>query len=242
MPIWPALLDQFQCSPSLLPDLEQGRGAENNSRHVLLPIELCACAEVRTSHTGLKNLPCARRASFVQVFLAMAAAGASARSSSVSGAAQRAQRVSLRNDRNVQRLLVDPAEAEATIFFLHDALTHLHQWDAQLMHFRRKRSFRVVAYDAMGCGASDKPQAKDAYTENELVEDFLELWRMHFMEGKVNIIVGHGYGSVVAVRYVGFSRKITAQASSSFGLWSTYLPHFDTGVNVIHSSQSCMSG
>lgn len=130
----------------------------------------------------------------------MAAAAASARSSSVSGPAQRAQRLSLRNGRNVQRLLVDPAEAEATVFFLHDTLTHLHQWDAQLVHFRRKRTFRVVAYDALGCGGSDKPQNKEAFTENEMLEDFLELWRMHFMEGKVNIIVGHGYGSVIAVR------------------------------------------
>jgi pimeloyl-ACP methyl ester carboxylesterase len=100
----------------------------------------------------------------------------------------------------LQRLIIDPAEAEATIFFIHDTLTHLHQWDAQLKHFRRKRSFRVIAYDALGCGGSSKPEAKDAYSEDELLEDFLELWRQHFMEGKVNVIVGHGYGDVMAVR------------------------------------------
>jgi len=100
----------------------------------------------------------------------------------------------------LQRLIIDPAEAEATIFFIHDTLTHLHQWDAQLVHFRRKRSFRVVAYDAIGCGASAKPQSKESYAEDQLLDDFLELWKMHFMEGKVNIIVGHGYGSVIAVR------------------------------------------
>ena len=127
--------------------------------------------------------------------------GSALRRASMPGAPAKEAPQDLRAGRTLNEYLMDPPDAEGVIFFIHGAMGHLHQWDAQLTHFsKRKHRLRVVAWDAYGCGDSDKPDTWSAYAEDELLADARAIWDKYFMEGKRNILVGHSFGSALAVR------------------------------------------
>lgn len=132
---------------------------------------------------------------------APARGGSVERKDSAPAAPAREAPACLRGDRTLNEYVVDPAEADGVMFFLHGALSNLHVWDAQLRHFsKRKQRLRVVAWDAYGCGDSDKPDTWKAYDEEELLQDARAMWDKYYMEGKRNVIVGHSFGSALAVR------------------------------------------
>lgn len=91
---------------------------------------------------------------------------------------------------------------ETTIFFIHGSMASFKQFDSLIQEY--EQHFNVVAYDALGCGRSDKPAdpliwGESHYTCNNLLLDFIEIWQ-RFSTAK-NIIIGHSFGTALAAKF-----------------------------------------
>ena len=80
----------------------------------------------------------------------------------------------------------------ATAIFVHGSAASLVQWEHQLVSFS-SAGFSVVAYDALGCGRSAKPQGWSCYSTEELYEDLKAMLALYCGTGKV-VLVGHSAG------------------------------------------------
>jgi pimeloyl-ACP methyl ester carboxylesterase len=85
---------------------------------------------------------------------------------------------------------------DTTVFFLHGACARAGQWDAQMRNMGLE--MRVVAYDALGCGGSAKPASWSAYSTPELLDDAAAVFEKY--KSKRNVIVGHSFGSSLAIQ------------------------------------------
>lgn len=65
-------------------------------------------------------------------------------------------------------------------------------------HLARDR-YRVVAFDQLGCGASDRPDDKRLWTLERYVEE-VEIVRASLGLGKVHLL-GHSWGAILAIEY-----------------------------------------
>ena len=88
-----------------------------------------------------------------------------------------------------------------TLFFVHGSMAHHGQFTPQLEYFSKNPYVkRIVAYDAYGCGKSEKPENKpEAYAETELLTDLITLFKRYANPNGKNIIIGHSFGSNLAM-------------------------------------------
>jgi pimeloyl-ACP methyl ester carboxylesterase len=89
--------------------------------------------------------------------------------------------------------------AATSIFFVHGAGGNKEQWRFQWAHFA-DAPVNLVAWDAIGHGASPRPRAASAYQGQELLEDAEAI----FLKYKTarNIVVAHSYGARLALAWL----------------------------------------
>eukprot|EP01060_Flectonema_neradi_P038354 TRINITY_DN8008_c0_g1_i1.p1 TRINITY_DN8008_c0_g1~~TRINITY_DN8008_c0_g1_i1.p1 ORF type:complete len:328 (+),score=39.62 TRINITY_DN8008_c0_g1_i1:41-1024(+) len=101
-------------------------------------------------------------------------------------------------------VLDKPGDAnKEVILFIHGSCARMGQWEHQIAAFA-DHGHRVVAYDAIGCGQSDKPDNKDMYQPSKFVDtaDFIiqnVIASCPKRKAKV-VIAGHSFGTYVALR------------------------------------------
>ena len=78
-----------------------------------------------------------------------------------------------------------------TLFFFHGSMSSMLAFSSIYAPFID--SFDIVAYDALGCGGSDKPLDYSAYTTSELVKDAVAIFDKH--SSSINLLIGHSYGT-----------------------------------------------
>ncbi|KTG23095.1 hypothetical protein cypCar_00009110 [Cyprinus carpio] len=90
--------------------------------------------------------------------------------------------------------------SDVALFFIHGVGGSLHIWGSQLDFFSRL-GYEVIAPDLAGHGASTAPQIAAAYTFYALAEDLRAIFKRY--SRKRNILIGHSYGGVVLVAFLG---------------------------------------
>lgn len=90
-----------------------------------------------------------------------------------------------------------------TLFFFHGSMATYKQYNSVINHF--KETYRIVAYDALGCGSSDKPVddwfgTESLYSVNNLLLDAIEVVKRY--STKTNILIGHSFGTTIVARIV----------------------------------------
>jgi pimeloyl-ACP methyl ester carboxylesterase len=92
--------------------------------------------------------------------------------------------------------------ANVTIFLVHGANARM----AQFYDVARKLQnlgYRIVAYDAYGGGRTEKPREWSAYSTEEHKKDFDAIFAKYAAGTGKNFVVGHSFGSVLAVHIAG---------------------------------------
>ena len=98
----------------------------------------------------------------------------------------------------IHHLARNPAAPK--LFFVHGSCANLMQFEAQ-MYWCMERDVSFVSYDALGCGASHKPDDWYAYAEDEMYADLSAIVATHRAER--NFVVGHSFGTCLASRLAG---------------------------------------
>lgn len=94
-------------------------------------------------------------------------------------------------------------ERDLTIFFIHGSMGTLAQYN-DLIAFYKGRA-NVVAYDAMGCGDSEKPLSNGEYSTDSLTSNCIEIFEKYATAQ--NILVGHSYGTAQVARLCSHFRE-----------------------------------
>eukprot|EP01064_Diplonema_japonicum_P003720 TRINITY_DN12414_c0_g1_i2.p1 TRINITY_DN12414_c0_g1~~TRINITY_DN12414_c0_g1_i2.p1 ORF type:complete len:339 (+),score=120.89 TRINITY_DN12414_c0_g1_i2:58-1017(+) len=115
-------------------------------------------------------------------------------------------------DTNKGRLLVldSPGEkGRVGVLFVHGSCARMGQFEAQIEYFMN-RGHHVVAYDAIGCGRSDKPVCMDGntYHPRRFVGDAVKVLHSKFDEDEKVVVVGHSFGCYVAMQAASKSEKV----------------------------------
>lgn len=84
-----------------------------------------------------------------------------------------------------------------TIFFMHGSMATRRQFE-DVYSSAALVKYNIVAYDALGCGASEKPRDWNAYSTDRLTEDAITIFKKYAT--KENILVGHSFGSSLVAR------------------------------------------
>ena len=94
------------------------------------------------------------------------------------------------------------ADALGTVLFVHGSCATMDQFDAQILHFSAL-GYHVVAFDALGCGESDKPDVFSAYSTEQLFDDLCAMFDRDVAPGSSSgpiFVVGHSFGTSQAMR------------------------------------------
>ena len=88
------------------------------------------------------------------------------------------------------------------VLFIHGSCARMGQWDHQISEMSSK-GHRVVAYDALGCGQSDKPDQLHLYKPSKFVDTADHIIQSVILpcpkrKSKV-VLVGHSFGTYVAI-------------------------------------------
>lgn len=150
------------------------------------------------------------------------------------------QRIEIRSSRVVSLLHLEQDESlaavqphtfrnDVTVFFFHGSMATWKQFDYLIGHFRNKCN--VVAYDAYGCGDSDKPQdplfwRTSHYSPEELTNDAIDIFNAYATE--YNIMIGHSFGTAIVAKVVNAVNHTFAELDSPRSMKSTRHLELDT--------------
>jgi pimeloyl-ACP methyl ester carboxylesterase len=88
-------------------------------------------------------------------------------------------------------------EDTVTLFFIHGAMGSTEQFRFQFQNFMTSsatatfpRKCNIVAFDALGCGHSEKPRDYAAYATDELFTDLRIMFMKFKQAGKRNYLIG----------------------------------------------------
>ena len=90
----------------------------------------------------------------------------------------------------------DDCASDTTIFFIHGSMGALTQFSDLIAAYKGR--VNIVAYDAIGCGESEKPTAHAAYSTEGLTANAIQIFDMYATAK--NILVGHSYGTAQVAR------------------------------------------
>ena len=77
-----------------------------------------------------------------------------------------------------------------TVFFYHGSMATYKQFNDNLIPFFHDLTTKnIVAYDAFGCGESDKPRDWNAYSTDELLKDAIAVFSKY--STSKNVLIGH---------------------------------------------------
>mmetsp|Transcript_32712 Transcript_32712/g.41828 ORF Transcript_32712/g.41828 Transcript_32712/m.41828 type:complete len:307 (-) Transcript_32712:183-1103(-) len=102
----------------------------------------------------------------------------------------------VRPTRKLRILHLPNAESQVTLFFVHDACATMEQFSEAICLLKEKYS--IVAYDAFGCGKSERSNEYEAYSTAAHSADLLAIFNKY--ASFVNIAVGHAYGSSLVMK------------------------------------------
>eukprot|EP01059_Diplonema_ambulator_P032252 TRINITY_DN6252_c0_g2_i1.p1 TRINITY_DN6252_c0_g2~~TRINITY_DN6252_c0_g2_i1.p1 ORF type:complete len:322 (+),score=67.70 TRINITY_DN6252_c0_g2_i1:537-1502(+) len=87
------------------------------------------------------------------------------------------------------------------LLFVHGSCARMGQFEGQIEYFVNK-GYHVVAYDAIGCGRSDKPVCMDGstYHPKRFVDDARLVLNTAFGENEKVVVIGHSFGCYVAMQ------------------------------------------
>lgn len=87
-------------------------------------------------------------------------------------------------------------QSRKTIFFIHGSMATCTQFSDIIDGF--KNDYDIVAFDALGCGNSEKPSEYGMYSPDNLLADLCSIFEKY--ASLQNIVVGHSFGTVQAIR------------------------------------------
>ena len=98
-------------------------------------------------------------------------------------------------------------ESRPWLFFLHGAMAGAFTFEQILPDLAAR--YNVVAYDALGCGQSQKPKEADAYATSELIKDMTTVFDTYIPTNRTRstVVVGHSYGVAQAARLVAYLKR-----------------------------------
>ncbi len=91
------------------------------------------------------------------------------------------------------------------MFFVHGSCARMGQFDHLIRYFSEQRGMHVIAYDALGCFSSEKPNVHPyVYSTPSLYLDMVQLFseKIKKYEPSSVTIVGHSMGANMIIRYV----------------------------------------
>ena len=94
---------------------------------------------------------------------------------------------------------------------------------------KKDKRYKIILYDAYGCGYSLKPDNSTAYTTEELVADAIAVFDKYSSKKNKNIIVGHSFGTCIVARIAQEieNRNINIKRSNSNSNNSHIVPSLD---------------
>ena len=98
--------------------------------------------------------------------------------------------------RYVNVITAGPTSSESVVFFVHGSCGSASQFSEQIAHFSAQ--YRVIAFDAFGCGSSPKPKDWVAYSHENMLADLRVIFDRY--RGRSNVLCAHSYGSALAMR------------------------------------------
>jgi pimeloyl-ACP methyl ester carboxylesterase len=120
-------------------------------------------------------------------------------------------RVNDRRRLSVRLLRVNPP-TETTIFLIHGSMASLSQFN-RLIEKLKLFAFNIVAYDAYGCGNSDKPHDYAAYSTQELTNDLIAVYEKYSTAR--NILIGHSFGTSEVARLCKYVKTYGANSNQA---------------------------
>lgn len=80
----------------------------------------------------------------------------------------------------------------------------MQQYEESLAHYSAA-GYRVVAYDWLGCGGSEKPSGWSEHHIDRHLEDLIALYKqsVNLAEGERCVVIGHSAGTTLALRLAG---------------------------------------
>lgn len=109
--------------------------------------------------------------------------------------------VEVRPGRRCHVLHIPPPADSASpkmLFFCHGSMATMQQYEHQIVEFSQL-GYGIVAWDWLGCGASDKPDSWEAYSCAELFEDVKAVYKKYCI-ALPTVAVGHSMGTSMVVR------------------------------------------
>ena len=81
-----------------------------------------------------------------------------------------------------------------TLFFLHGSMANHKQFERLIENFQG--DYNIVAWDAYGCGQSDKPEGWEEYSADEHLDDAIAILQLY--KSSTNHLICHRYAHVCA--------------------------------------------
>lgn len=94
---------------------------------------------------------------------------------------------------NIFRYLAKDNDIDTTIFLFHGSMASYKQFNGIINYLKEKFPVNIIAFDALGCGRSEKSRVWEDYSSDELFLDALEVFNRY--STNKNILIGHSYGT-----------------------------------------------
>uniref|UniRef100_A0A7S0HB03 Serine aminopeptidase S33 domain-containing protein n=1 Tax=Hanusia phi TaxID=3032 RepID=A0A7S0HB03_9CRYP len=123
----------------------------------------------------------------------------------------------VRPGRKINLLHIDaPQTADTkepwTVFFIHGSMGNMQQFEGQIVEY--SKTCRVIAFDAFGCGQSQKPRDYHAYSHDNFFTDLESIFEK--FKGKKNLLISHSFGTSMAIQLAG--KKANEKNSNIAGI------------------------
>lgn len=99
---------------------------------------------------------------------------------------------------NIRQLLPKDGLSKNSVFMFHGSMASQSQFDPIIERLFQSSDYNVYSFDALGCGKSDKPKESSLYAPQNMFLDVSTFFHAHATQK--NVIIGHSYGTVQAVR------------------------------------------
>ena len=106
--------------------------------------------------------------------------------------------IEIRPGRKINIFTMIDKNIDLTIFFYHGSMATLKQFSSIISLIKEKLPANIIAYDALGCGKSERPNNYSAYSTEELLLDAIEVFKL-FSTNK-SILIGHSFGTSILAK------------------------------------------
>lgn len=97
-----------------------------------------------------------------------------------------------------------------TVFFVHGSMANYLQFESLIESLRG--DYNIVAFDAYGCGKSEKPQGWEEYSADEHLEDVKTIVQKY--KTSTNHVICHSFGTSQGIRLANLSATLDIKLNS----------------------------